>query len=339
MTVMDIDVVINSRARRGSASVAREVRHQLPEASLFTSHSLDEAASFARARDAGRRSLLVSAGGDGTAVGLLNSLRGDLASPVNLAVLPLGTGNALAHDTGAPNWRTALRNLAGALRRQGPLPMRRFNLLEVRSSEGGPSLAHFAGTGWDAEIIDDFYGQKTGLGVLPKSMRQGLAGYFQGVFTRTIPRHLFRNPDEVELINTGEDALTVDENGQAVRVPGGGHGAVLYRGPANVCAGSTTSSWGFGLRAFPFADLVPGRFCMRVYAGTALEAASRMRQIWKGAHPIPNMHTWLLTSCRAVYRRPAAFQIGGDRHGHVSSVEYRLAEELVDLLEWRGIRA
>src|SRR6185312_12923890 len=49
--------------------------------------------------------------------------------------------------------------------------LRRFDLVEV-----GGTVAPFAGTGWDAEIIDDFHAQKTGFGFLPARARNGLAG-------------------------------------------------------------------------------------------------------------------------------------------------------------------
>jgi hypothetical protein len=114
-------------------------------------------------------------------------------------------------------------------------------------------------------------------------------------------------------------------------------GAVVYRGPANVCAAGTSESWGFGFRAFPFAGLVPGRFCLRVYSGTTSEAILAMRSLWRGAHPQPRMHTLLLDRARCVFSRPVAFQIGGDSIGARQEVEYTIAPEKVDLLDWRRL--
>src|SRR5262249_45037827 len=151
-----------------------------------------------------------------------------------LGVLPLGTGNALARATGAPRWRAAidaLRRLRASLWTDRALPTTRLDLVEVSGT-----LAHFAGTGWDAEIIDDFHAQRQGAGLLPSRLRNGLGGYLQGLFTRTLPRHLaVWRQVEVELINTGDDAMTVDEQGRPVPLAGGHHGAVLYRGPVSVC--------------------------------------------------------------------------------------------------------
>lgn len=326
---MDIAVVVNLRARRGSHRVARACREELPRAKIMVSSSLDEALGFAKRLQDAPPSLLVSAGGDGTAVTLINALRSG-HPPIGL--LPLGTGNGWANVTGAPRWRQAVRRLGRLAERGGPLPLRRFDLVEVEGT-----VAPFAGTGWDAEIIDDFHAQKTGVGVLPESMRNGLRGYLHGLFTRTIPRHLREPQVEVELVNTGEDAMTVDESGRAIPLPGGHKGALLYRGPTSVCAAGTSGEWGFGFRAFPFAGLVPRRFCMRIYAGKALEATLRMKQLWQGAHPTPKMHTWLLTRAKATFSRPVPFQIGGDRLGVRQEVEYVLAPDQVSVLDWRAV--
>lgn len=335
---MDIAVVVNLRARRGSEAVAARCRTELPRARVLASRSLEEALGFARDLSAAPPGLLVSAGGDGTAVALINAMRtkeraqSTLGMP--LGVLPLGTGNGWARATGAPRWRSALEQL-GRVAHRGSLPFKRFDLVEVLGT-----IAHFAGTGWDAEIIDDFHAQQSGPSLIPVHTREGLGGYMRGLFTRTIPRHAVRRAAiEVELTNTGADALTVDDSGRAVPLKGGEHGKLLYRGPVSVCAAGTSPEWGFGFRAFPFAGLVPRRFCMRLYAGGAIEATFRMGSLWRGAHPLAKMNTWLLDRCQAVFSQPVPFQVGGDRLGHRTDVEYALAPEQIDVLDWRGLRA
>jgi diacylglycerol kinase family enzyme len=334
---VDIAVVVNLRARRGSERVVRACRERLPDARVMVSHDLDEARGIAKELSGEPPSLLVSAGGDGTAVTLLNALRDgerETAGGFHAAfgLMPLGTGNAWANATGAPRWPAAIARLSRLSARGGSPPIRCFDLVEVDGT-----VAPFAGTGWDAEIIDDFQAQKTALGVLPPAARTGLAGYLNGLFSRTIPRSFGQPQVEVEIVNTGDDALTVDDRGRLVPMPRAGKGAVLYRGPTSVCGAATTAEWGFGFRAFPFAGIVPWRFCLRVYAGSVLEATLRMRQLWRGAHPLPNMHTWLLTACTATFSRPVPFQLGGDRMGMRTEIAYRIASERVDVLDWRAI--
>ena len=78
---------------------------------------------------------------------------------------------------------------------------------------------------------------------------------------------------------------------------------------------------------------------MRIYDRTAMEAALHARSLWRGDHPHPGMHNWLVTRCRAVFSRPVAFQIGGDRSGQREIIDYSLADEQVDLLNWAALRA
>jgi hypothetical protein len=339
---VEIAVVVNLRARRASERVARALREGIPGARVLVSRSLSDAQGFARDLHLSPPSLLVSAGGDGTATALLNALlashvgRADdvLLSGPPIGLLPLGTGNGWANVTGAPGWRAGVTCLAELAGRDGPLPLRRFDLVEV-----GGEVAPFAGTGWDAEIIDDFHAQKTGAGLLPAGARDGVTGYLHGLVTRTIPRHLREPQVDVEIVNTGEPALTVDDGGRPVPVPGGGPGALLYRGPTSVCAAGTTAEWGFGFRAFPFAGALPRRFCLRIYAGRALQAVAQSPRLWLGAHPLAGMHTWLLTGCRASFSRPVPFQMGGDRMGTREAIDYAVATEQVDVLDWRGMAA
>jgi hypothetical protein len=78
---------------------------------------------------------------------------------------------------------------------------------------------------------------------------------------------------------------------------------------------------------------------MRVYAGHVAKATLRMSGLWRGVHPMPDMHTWLLTRSRAVFNRPVPFQVGGDRIDHKTEIDYTLAPDQVDLLDWRKIEA
>ena len=313
----------------------------MPSARVLVSRSLGDVKRFAAGLQDAPPALVISAGGDGTALALLNTLRASvgtaqLPGEALLGLVPLGTGNGWANAVGAPRWREAVAQLGRLVRRREPeLPLRRFGLVEVEGLVGP-----FSGTGWDAEIIDDFNAQKTGLGILPERYRMGVAGYLQGLFLRTIPRNLSRRaPVEVEVTNTGEDALTVDAEGRAAPLRGGEHGKVLYRGPASVYGAGTTPEWGFGFRAFPFAGLAPRRMNLRVYAGTAAEATLRIPGLWRGDHPLPKMHNWLVTSCRAVFSRPVPFQVGGDRLGMREAVDYRMAEDEIDLLDWSALEA
>lgn len=337
---MDIAALVNVRARRGSEAVARTLHAELPGARVRVSRSLADAEDFAREVLEDPPELVLAAGGDGTAVGFINALRAqrDGAPPPGggvhpatpaLAVLPLGTGNGWANATGARGWKRALRELGRAERAGTPLRFRRFDLVETCGMVGP-----FAGTGWDAELIDDFHAQKQGFSLMPERARMGLPGYLNALLTRMAPRHLMKDRVEVEIVNLGEDALTVDEHGKPHPLKGGEHGKVLYRGPTSVCGAGTSHEWGFRFRAFPFAQLVRGRMNLRNYAAGAAQGLAHSARLWRGEHPLPHMSSWLVTKVRATFSRPVPFQVGGDRVGHREVVEYALAPFEVDLLDW-----
>ncbi len=325
---MSVAVLVNLNARRGSQRVGSLVRRLLPRARVAVTSTLDDARAFLR--DDLRHdppSLILSGGGDGTAVAIWNELRAlDVAIPP-LGLLPLGTGNGLAHVTHAPTTRIALERVASL---GGAPPLREFRLVE---SEG--RVAPFAGTGWDAEIVADF---KAWLATMPKGlapMNAGLRGYLNALFLRTIPRQIMGDgPPRVRLINLGDDAFRIDERGQVVPIAGARRGTVLYEGPGSVASAATTTEWGFGFRSFPFAHACPGRLSIRVYAAKVIEATASMFKLWRGQHPLPKMHDFFSTAVRMEFDREVSFQIGGEDMGRRRAIELSLSEARVRLLDW-----
>jgi diacylglycerol kinase family enzyme len=330
-SAMDIAVMVNLRARRGSERVGKLVRRFFPRARLALTRSLEEAQAWISEQIRPHPpQLLLAGGGDGTITGLLNELRAQRVALPAMGVLPLGTGNAWAHVTGAPKPSVALRWLAACGDRLPPL--RPFALVRVEGK-----VAPFAGTGWDAELLKDFKDQLTTLpGGAVRAASSGLRGYLGALFTRTIPRHVLGggNP-RVAVYNLGAQALTVDERGAVVPLAHGGPGALLYEGPAGVAGAATTPEWGFRFKAFPFAQAVPHRLSVRVYGAHVMEASLNMLKLWRGAHPMPHMHDFLVERLRMEFDREVPFQIGGDLMGMRRALEFDLAQESVQLVDWR----
>jgi diacylglycerol kinase family enzyme len=328
-----VAVIVNLNARRGSPRIAGLVRRLLPRAKVAITSSLEDARRFLRDELApSPPTLLLSGGGDGTATALINELRAlELPLPT-LGLLPLGTGNGLANVTRAPEPLEALRRVA-ALDGAAP-PSRTFALVDVEGR-----AAPFAGTGWDAQMVADFREQ---LHALPEPLRVGrggLRGYLHALFTRTIPRSLRHGAPRGRLYNLGDDALTVDPEGRLIPIPGVKKGSLLYEGPINVGGAATTPEWGFGFRAFPFAQHAPGRLSVRAYGAHVLQATGSMLKLWRGEHPLPHMHDFFVTRCRFEFDHPVPFQIGGDLVGERKSIELGLAETAVELVDWSRLRA
>ena len=330
---MSVAILVNPHARHGSESFGEQIRAILPEARIAVTRTLAEVRTWVR-DDLSRNlpDVLLSGGGDGTAVTLLNELREHNLTVPAFGLLPLGTGNGWARATGNVGRNAALRGLS-ALSESDYRPLRRFALVETEGR-----VTPFAGTGWDAEILADYHRMREDTPAALRSVGSARGGYFRSLVTRTIPRHLGRwSPPNVRVINLGEPALTVDDHGHAIPVQGGEYGAVLYDGPISVGGASTTEELGFGFRAFPFAHLVPGRMAVRVYAASTLNAIMRLPWIWRGVHPVPDDHHLFVTRCRFEFDRPVPFEIGGDLVGERTQVEMSLVDDAVPLLDWRKL--
>lgn len=300
-----------------------------PTARVAVTSTVDEMKAWVR-DDLARKppELVLSGGGDGTAVTLFNELRRHIPDVPSFGLLPLGTGNGWARSSGDVGHRAAMRDLR-SLRGQDP-PCRPFPLVETEGR-----LTPFAGVGWDAEIIADYarLRDETPAGLLGGSK----LGYLRSIVTKTLPRRLREERANVRIINLGPPALTVDASGSPVPLPDAGTGAVLYEGPFSICGASTAEELGFGFRGFVFAHRVPGRLQVRLYAGGPLEAAIRLPWLWRGVHTLPHDHHFFVTRCRFEFDRPVPLEIGGDLAGERTSVEMSMVEDAVRLLNWRRL--
>ncbi len=329
---MSVAVLINGNALGGTEKAARWVKQYLPDARLALTQSAAEARQWLDEEIRPRPpQLLLGGGGDGTIIGLLDELRRLKVPFPTLGVLPLGTGNAWAHVLEAPPLREAVQRVARI--EDGVLPSRTYSLVEIQGR-----LAHFAGTGWDAEVVSDYQAQ---LRTPPMGIRgpPGLGGYLAALLSRTVPRHLlFKQPLQVRLENLGVPAQTFDDAGTLVDVGSGASGEVLYEGRAGVAGVATTTEYGFGVKAFPHAHRVPGRLSARVYAAGVVEALLHVPWLLRGKE-VPHMHDFFLTRGKMSFDRAVPLQIGGDLAGMCREFEFALATETVRLLDWSKLSA
>jgi hypothetical protein len=203
-------------------------------------------------------------------------------------------------------------------------------------------LAHFAGVGWDARIINDYQrnldrrsSQLLG-SRLASWLHKGVRGYLYSVARITIPEEFMlvrrHGQARVTLENLGPEVFGLDDADQPVALP---KDVRLYEGPVSVGAASTVPEWGYGFRAFPFVGLMPGLINVRIYDGHVLDAARSAIPLWRGAHT-RGMHDWFATAVRMRFSRPVPFQIGGDAMGAREEIVLRAARETVRVVDWRS---
>lgn len=154
------------RRQRELESALAILRNAGVEAGLLLTESRDHAAEEARVAISSGCDTIFACGGDGT----INNIAQVLAkSAVALAILPMGTANALAHDLGLP-----LKPADAAKAALNAEP-RRIALGEVKylDLKGNPGKQYFvitAGVGVDAHL---FYKLHTGT-----KQRLGMAAYY-----------------------------------------------------------------------------------------------------------------------------------------------------------------
>ncbi len=198
-------------------------------------------------------------------------------------------------------------------------------------------LAHFAGVGWDAMILDDYKSQLEGSVGPGRRLSKSVYGYVAAtLLVRTAPRVTLLGNPRVVIENLGERVYAPDAQGTPRLLEGVGPGAILYDGPVGTLPRSPLApSSGTASARFPFAERMPGFFSIRAYNRAALRAVVSIPRLWTGSHPISGMHDWFATHVRMTFSRPMPLQIGGDAHGFRRTVEYRAAARETKMVDWR----
>ena len=331
----DVALWFNGNARRVTPKVIAAFRDKLPRARTYICSDFDSARAMAKELAAAPPLLLFCGGGDGTAVTLLNYLReaGSSIFP-RMALLRLGTGNGWPRATNAPSWESSLKKLS-----QLSIEPRttRFQLVEVEGQ-----LCQFAGVGWDATVLHDYRrnlekrAQQLVASELVTKLHKGMLGYLYSTYRITVPEELGRlvrkERTRVVVENQGEPAIALDPQGDPLALPK--TSSRLYDGYVSVGAAACEPYWGLGFKAFPHAQRFPGRINVRVYDRPIHEAVARSISLWRGGLRDAGMHDYFVTKAKMTFSRPVPFQIGGDVQGLRETVEYQVAKETLELLDW-----
>jgi diacylglycerol kinase family enzyme len=324
-----LHIVVNANAKRGGRRIAVQIARALPGASVRLTRSIDEVEGWLRTIvPHGNPRCILSAGGDGSAVALLNAL--DRVVPKDqpfpaVGALPLGTGNAWAHALGARKLDACIRALG---KHEGAVPTKRYGLFTCNGV-----LTFFGGCGWDAQVLDDYRLQ---VEASPSSrISKSVWGYLTAMLSRTVPKTLLYGRPHVIIENLGKDVYTITAERKLVRLSDVARGAILYEGMASVAGAATCPEFGYGFRAYPHAERLLGYMNVRVYDVSAASAVSDIPKLWKGQHPLRGMTDWFATEVRMTFSRPTPLQIGGEAIGSRLTVDFCTSDRTVDALDWR----
>jgi diacylglycerol kinase family enzyme len=276
---------------------------------------------------------VLTGGGDGTFVAVVSDVvreaqRQNKPLP-RFGFLKLGTGNALAWVVGASGRNRG--SLAADIQRlredAGSRPVR---FVEVENL-----IAPFAGFGVDAVVLSDYELVKRRLLQSPlKRVAAGPLSYLVSTMTRSLPSYFLRAVPHCRIINDGEDAFRIGSKGSIVG-PAIPKGETIYEGPARIAAVSTIPYFGFGFRAFPYAEERPDRMNLRISVITPIPFVLNFRGIWRGEYENPNHITdYLVEAVVFEFDPPTPFQIGGDARGERSRVRAQLSPTTFRLVDY-----
>ena len=323
-------IVVNANAKRGGRRIAAELGKRLPSMRVALTRSVDELDGLLR--EQARETPVFAAGGDGTAIGLVNALDRAWPKPAALppvGILPLGTGNAWARVSGVSVLDDAVSRLAG---HRGPLPTRAFS---VARCEG--QLTHFCGSGWDAEVLDAYRRQLEHARGPMKRFAKSVGGYLVAVFRDTVPRSLVNGLPTVRVESLDGEVWVPESNGRIRRLEGILPGQVIHEGPAAVAGAATCPEFGYRFRAYPFAERLLNFLHVRVYGANSALGALSIPRLWVGEEKLPHMNDWLMRRVRFTFDRPVAFQSAGDAWGLRETSLIEADDRVVDVVDWRQV--
>lgn len=328
-----IAVVVNGNAKNVTAEVISTLDQILLGGDLFVSRSLGEADEIAKVLVSRGYGTVLTGGGDGTFSVMVTKVYAQAelqGAPLpRFGFLKLGTGNALAHVVGASG--SGRGELAADIRRlREDAGSREVGLVEVDGE-----LAPFCGFGVDAVVLQDYEHLKKRLNGTPfESLGLGPVGYAVSSLTRSLPKMVTRRPAHCRIINRGDVCFRVGPKGI---VPGRSvpHGEVVFEGPARLVGVATIPYYGYGLRAFPYAEDRADRMHLRISNLSVPSFVRHFRGIWRGEFQNDEQITdYLVQRIEIRMEPPTPFQMGGDFRCETSEKTVALAPRRIRLVDF-----
>jgi len=314
-----VAVVLNENARAVDKQLIADLRGLLQNEALYVSRSLEQSRFIARHIVNQHIDVVLCGGGDGTFSQVITDVAA--LNPRRMpafGLLRLGTGNAMAEVLGAKQGLSGIANDLRHVRVEDqriPLPL--------IQSEG--RLSPFAGVGMDAMILEDYSFARRTLGRVLGKASEGPLGYAVAIAGRTSMRLMTKPLPEIVIRNEGAPAYRIDRKGQRIGRPIAS-GEEIYRGQANIAAASTIPFFGFRFRLFPQANLLRGRFQLRVGRASIPSMLTQIPQLFSGRFTHEQLWDYACTKVSIHCAKGTPYQIGGDLAGTRQHMEIAFRE-------------
>lgn len=323
--------LLNLNAKRVDRRTVKAFSGLLPEGDLFLSSTAEEGLRHVRAILEGGYSTVMLGGGDGTIaaameafVKLGSELRFRNRLLPDLAILKLGTGNALAAGVGADRPVEDARKVlsgetAGA------------SVLRVLEAEGLSDAFSFGSIGYDAQILNDYVDLVEQTPKLGRRFAKSMGGYALAIATRTIPAELRRPKVRMKVTALGRASILDPETAEEIPLD---TGARLFDGEARAVLLGSSPCYGYGMRVLPYAQRRADRFHLRVSLASIPFVLANLPSIWKGTHRSDRFVDFLVEGARVECSQPMPLQLSGDAAGTTDALEVRLSERAFRLVHF-----
>jgi diacylglycerol kinase family enzyme len=329
-----VAVILNRNARRYTDSLITDIARIIPKNQIWATRSLADAKDAMEEILAGGFDVIFSGGGDGTIVTTVSTIRDLLGSgkesPVPpIGILKLGTGNAWTYAVGV---KGGLKQLVRVVRGE------HFFTAPSRLIEVGRVLCPFAGMGWDAHILNDYYTLNKEYERSPLApVMKNLFGYFMAAATKTVPKFVGgTNIPEVEVTFTGQTLYKPDRRGNYFPISDR-QNTIIYHGPASIVAAGTIPFFGYKIRAFPYAGKVPGTMHVRIVNLDVGDAVRNLHKIWRGTYFSSDIIEFMADGIRITSAEDQPIEIGGDPAGYTRSVDLVVSDFIVTIVAFWGL--
>jgi len=310
---------VNGNARGVRGRLRAKLERALPGRVRFT-ESLDDARTTIRAEIRRGVDVMVLAGGDGTVVMGLTLLgeacRGAGRPEPAIAILRLGTGNAIADTVGASD--DVIDDLERIARGAGE--RRVVPLIEVLGVR-----APFVGMGVDALLLEDHEAVARVVDRVPGARRVigNATRYALSVALRSVPRFATGARPHARVKNLGSPAIEMRRTGPTGREEPAG--TELWSGACTLVAGATIPFFGFGLKMFAFAGTREGRFHLRCGDAGLFEIMRSTPAAFRGEYFSEHVRDFLCDRVAIELDAESPVEAGGELLDRRRRVEIALA--------------
>ncbi len=328
-----VAVILNKNARRYTGLLEANIARIVPKKQIWATGTIVEAQQAVREILEGGFDMIFCGGGDGTIVTTVSTIRkiqlAGLDFPVPpIGILKMGTGNAWTYAVGVKGGLAQLSRVVNG----GYYSISAYPLVQV-----GDLLCPFAGVGWDAAILNDYYELNRELnGSFISPLMKNLFGYICASAVKTVPRFV-RGAEalEVEVTFTGSRLLKPDRKGNYFPITDR-TSKVIYHGPAAIVAAGTIPFFGYALRAFPYAGRVPGMMNLRIANLDVSDAIRHIQGFWSGTYFSHKIVDFLADGVRLTFTRDEPIEVGGDPKGYTREIDFTVPDFTVNIVAFWG---